>query len=471
MSKKIKKVVLPVGALTLVGAIGALTASQLAYLTDEETALNTFTIGDVKVDVKEPNYPGNNSDEVSHVIPNQEIAKDPQMENTGTDDAVVFAQFSIPVANITLVDAEGNKGTKGLTELFQTISDADSTTALTGSTIAESKINEKWIQIGSVKYVDKEGNVLLKDGSDEAATSIDQLSTADKEKVAKAVYTVGYNTVLGTDDADSASESIFDHVKLVNFIDGEGLENTDMTVGIVGMAIQADNLLNADGTNMDLPDTLNSTTLGTIYNMYFNQNKENDSDTSSNTIVSETGANADVTNEKNIKGNTIITSKLDMSAAFAPTDLAADASEADKTAAIAAAKKLTTGTASTAEITLTTVSNNGAVVPENERDTLSTVKAYLVGDTETELSDEQISISYVKSETDEDGNTTYTITVIPRIVTEDGESIKLVAKSVQGMTGTVEGLTASAGKLTETTAAEDDETGIIDGGDDNESQA
>jgi hypothetical protein len=313
-----------------------------------------------------------------------------------------------------------------------------------------------------------------KDDSTQAATSLDQLSEDDAKEVAKAVYTVGYSSVLGTVDTENvkkASESIFDKVKLVNFIDGEGLENTDMTVGIVGMAIQADNLLNADGTNMDLPDTLNSTTLGTIYNMYFNQNKENDSDTSSNTIVSETGANADVTNEKNIKGNTIITSKLDMSAAFAPTDLAADASEADKTAAIAAAKKLTTGTASTAEITLTTVSNNGAVVPENERDTLSTVKAYLVGDTETELSDEQISISYVKSETDEDGNTTYTITVIPRIVTEDGESIKLVAKSVQGMTGTVEGLTASAGKLTETTAAEDDETGIIDGGDDNESQA
>ena len=35
-----------------------------AYLTDAETATNTFTVGKVKIDLEEPGYPGNDSDEM-----------------------------------------------------------------------------------------------------------------------------------------------------------------------------------------------------------------------------------------------------------------------------------------------------------------------------------------------------------------------------------------------------------------------
>jgi predicted ribosomally synthesized peptide with SipW-like signal peptide len=161
MSKKIKKVVLPVGALTLVGAIGALTASQLAYLTDEETAYNTFTIGDVKVDLQEPNYPGNNSDEVSHIIPNQEIDKDPQMNNSGTDSAVVFAQYSIPVKQVTLIADDGTPATaKTYEELFTTLH--NDTVDDTGDTIGSGKKDADWIQVTDPVYATEDGTIICK---------------------------------------------------------------------------------------------------------------------------------------------------------------------------------------------------------------------------------------------------------------------------------------------------------------------
>lgn len=82
-------------ACTLIGAMTI--GGTMAYLTDHEETENVFTIGKVQVDLTEPDWPGNESDEVPSLIPNQEIPKNPQITNTGDTDAIVFMIMETPV--------------------------------------------------------------------------------------------------------------------------------------------------------------------------------------------------------------------------------------------------------------------------------------------------------------------------------------------------------------------------------------
>ena len=91
--------------------------STVAYLTDAETATNTFTVGKVQIDLEEPGYPGNDSDEVKNIIPNQEIVKDPQIENTGSNDALAFLRVEIPQEMFT--DGDDGTGAQKKQDLFR----------------------------------------------------------------------------------------------------------------------------------------------------------------------------------------------------------------------------------------------------------------------------------------------------------------------------------------------------------------
>ena len=76
MRKSKKQLLRTLIACGLVVSVAA--GGTVAYLTDAETATNTFTVGKVKIDLEEPGYPGNDSDEVKNIVPNQEIMKDAQ---------------------------------------------------------------------------------------------------------------------------------------------------------------------------------------------------------------------------------------------------------------------------------------------------------------------------------------------------------------------------------------------------------
>ena len=108
---------------TLLGA-GAL-GGTLAYLTDNENTVNTFTVGKVKIDGIEPSYPGNDSDDVKDLVPNEEIAKDPQLKNTGVNDAIAFIKVTVPVEDVTLVADDGTKSAKAPQEIFWLKMNAD----------------------------------------------------------------------------------------------------------------------------------------------------------------------------------------------------------------------------------------------------------------------------------------------------------------------------------------------------------
>jgi hypothetical protein len=296
MSKKIKKVALPVGALTLVGAIGALTASQLAYLTAEETATNIFTIGDVDLDVKEPNYPGNDSDEVKHVLPNQKIAKDPQIENTGENDAFAFADITLPAAKVKVVKDDGTELDAEAKNqiLFETIvnkaeTDGDDTNS--NDNDPADGINDAW-SILSKTYYDKDDIEVTVDDEDNLP-----------ENVAYVKYHLGYNQILA---AGETTPSVFDSVKMKNVVEGD-INGTVQEIAITGMAIQSSYL--SDEVNSEVDSELYNTdtegkktlkddgalteeTMNKIYTIFTNQNSTTEQD-------------ADISNKLDVKGNPI----------------------------------------------------------------------------------------------------------------------------------------------------------------------
>ena len=69
MNRGTALLVLTVGALASVGTLGG----TMAYLTDRGSVTNTFTVGQVTVDLSEPDYPGNDAEQVRNLVPNQEV--------------------------------------------------------------------------------------------------------------------------------------------------------------------------------------------------------------------------------------------------------------------------------------------------------------------------------------------------------------------------------------------------------------
>lgn len=87
--KKMKKVLALV--LCLVLAAGAVTGT-LAYLTDRDSEINVFTVGDVKIDLTEDFEQG------ATLMPGIDINKIPTITNTGKNEAWVWMTFAIPSA-------------------------------------------------------------------------------------------------------------------------------------------------------------------------------------------------------------------------------------------------------------------------------------------------------------------------------------------------------------------------------------
>ena len=90
MKKKSKKIIaIIIAALAII-----ITGGVIAYLTDTDTATNTFTIGAVSIDLTEDNW---NATNAQNVVPGQVINKDPAVDNTGSNAAYVYIKIEEPV--------------------------------------------------------------------------------------------------------------------------------------------------------------------------------------------------------------------------------------------------------------------------------------------------------------------------------------------------------------------------------------
>lgn len=185
-----KKNIVIAAALIAVLAIG----STCAYFVDRDSVTNYFTVGDVEISVEEPNW-----DEASgeNILPNSVISKDPQIKNTGANEAYVFMKVRVPNRWVQGMNEDGTFGESGEQDVF---------------TYA---VNNGWTLIDS--------NTVPDDASE---------------------YVYAYTNGSGNLNALAINETtnpIFDEVKFINInegnVDGENLE-----IKVEGLAIQTTDL-------------------------------------------------------------------------------------------------------------------------------------------------------------------------------------------------------------------------------------
>lgn len=173
-------------AFVLVGLF--MVGSTLAFLTDTKSATNTFTIGNVAIDLLEPNWDENNA---KNITPKAKVAKDPQIVNKGVNDAYVFLTVEVPKV---LVDEETT--TK---ELF---------------TFAAKTAD--WY--------------LVPDAGSETENS------------KMYVYAYGTTSAMTKLAKDVTTSPLFEEVELIDF-DSLGTDvNTSQNINVTAYAIQADNI-------------------------------------------------------------------------------------------------------------------------------------------------------------------------------------------------------------------------------------
>ena len=123
-----KRIRLFILAAAIVGLVAA--GGVSAYFTDADTAVNTFTVGKISLDLQEPGW---NPAEAENLTPGKEITKDPQIKNDGDNPAFIFAEIAVPYQNLVTVNADGSKNAAQEIEFFSY------------------KLNDGWTELGTGK--------------------------------------------------------------------------------------------------------------------------------------------------------------------------------------------------------------------------------------------------------------------------------------------------------------------------------
>lgn len=208
MKKNTVKIMTLAGILCLASVGG-----ESAYLTDYEKVSNEFTVGKVDIELKEPEW---KPEENKKIEPSKVIHKDPQITNTGTNDAFVYMEVSIPMANVEAATENGERLGKKVQELFY----------------FEAK--DSWMQ----------------------------LSVQNTES--RRTYTYAYTKILKPQET---SEALFDTVKFLNLIEGQ-LDGQTFEIPVRAYAIQTSY---TGGSSDNLSEQIKA-----AYEKYVNQNKNQD---------------------------------------------------------------------------------------------------------------------------------------------------------------------------------------------------
>ena len=208
MKKNTVKIMALAGILCL-ASVGGVSA----YLTDYEKVSNEFTVGKVDIELKEPEW---KPEENKKIEPSKVIHKDPQITKTGTNDAFVYMEVSIPMANVEAAAENGERLGKKVQELFY----------------FEAK--DSWMQ----------------------------LSVQNTES--RRTYTYAYTKILKPQET---SEALFDTVKFLNLIEGQ-LDGQTFEIPVRAYAIQTSY---TGGSSDNLSEQIKA-----AYEKYVNQNKNQD---------------------------------------------------------------------------------------------------------------------------------------------------------------------------------------------------
>jgi predicted ribosomally synthesized peptide with SipW-like signal peptide len=111
MNKKNLKNTIMAGSLVGVLAI----TGAFAYLTDNDSATNKFTVGDVEIDLVEPKwdeYEDTNNNDIPDIAEDiwagKIIDKDPKVLNTGDNESYVYLEVTVPKQSVITTDDQGN---------------------------------------------------------------------------------------------------------------------------------------------------------------------------------------------------------------------------------------------------------------------------------------------------------------------------------------------------------------------------
>lgn len=113
-------------AISLSLICGVAIAGAVAFLTARtETKTNVFTVGEVSIELKEPQWsaqPDNNKngipDKAENLSPSETVVKDPKVTNVGINDAYIYLRVRVPKETVDYADENGNVVKKGTIELF-----------------------------------------------------------------------------------------------------------------------------------------------------------------------------------------------------------------------------------------------------------------------------------------------------------------------------------------------------------------
>lgn len=205
IKSNMKKAVILAGAICL-ATIGGISA----YLTDYDKTVNQFTVGKVDIQLEEPGW---KPEEHTKIEPGKDIQKDPQIKNTGVNDAFVYLEVTVPMADVIAADQEGNRLEQKVQELF----------------------------------------------SFSAKNSWTKLET--KRKTDNVVYVYSYNNILKPEET---TESLFDTIKFLNIIEGQ-LDTQQLDMPVRAYAIQTSYTGGDKGTIREQAKA--------AYEKYVNQNR------------------------------------------------------------------------------------------------------------------------------------------------------------------------------------------------------
>ena len=181
-----------------------------AYLTDFETATNSFTVGKVDIELDEPNW---KPDDNTKIVPTQVIKKDPFIKNRGINEAFVYLEVSVPVRNVITAAQDGTRNALAKTELFSYTK------------------NKEWTQL-------------------------------ERKAIGQnMVYTYAYNHILKPGEKTT---TLFNTVTFANIIEGQ-LDTQQLDMPVRAYAIQS--------TNTGEDKTTIPEQAAAAYQKYVNQNK------------------------------------------------------------------------------------------------------------------------------------------------------------------------------------------------------
>lgn len=201
--KNMKPILIAGAAVACLGIAGV-----SAYFTDAAKITNTFTVGKVDVTPDEPAWtPPEN------IVPNQEFNKDPEVTNSGKNNAYIFLQVKIPKARVAYAGADGTKHNEDKSESVALFDCAN------GGTPGFNTAN--WAEVPGT------------------------LVNNDTEVIRTFVY--GTSSMAKALTPGAKTESLFTTIKFKNVLEGQSIEGSKLNVDVTTFAIQTDYL--GDETN------------------------------------------------------------------------------------------------------------------------------------------------------------------------------------------------------------------------------